>query len=284
MSEFPGWEPPLQNWSKLPHKLIEMAPDMKESELRVTLYLLRHTWGWGNFTDFQSLTLDEFQNGRVIGGNRVDRGTGLSKQSVISALKTAVGERKTIEEVIDDSDKARTKKKYRLRSLKIGQQPNVSLRSKISTPGVKNLDTEHNKETSKDTSPPKAEQKRKETVRDRFSRQMEEQFSSCSGVPTPDVSTIKKRRAAGTRWYSPLWTLYKLHRPEEERTGDASLTYDTESLERTLALIDAAVSHCKAEKLTLSAPQSIEQVAISIFSQGNYAATTESDDFWKQHI
>lgn len=280
MSEFAGWEPPLQNWSKLPHKLIEMAPDMKESELRVTLYLLRHTWGWGNFTEFQTLTLDEFCNGRIISGQRVDRGTGLSKQSVINALKTAVNERKTIEEVVNSRDKARTKKGYRLRSLKIGQQ-----QSKIQAAEVKNLDTEHNKDTSKDTSSsPKAKPKRKETTRDYFTTQMEDQFSRCSGVPKPDVTTIKARKAAGARWYAPLWSMYKLHRPEEERTGETSLTYDMDTLERTLALINVAVSHCQAENLTLSAPQSIEQVAISIFSQGNYALASESDDFWEKHI
>jgi DNA-binding PadR family transcriptional regulator len=47
-------------------------------------------------------------------GERIDNGTGLSKPSVIAGLKSAV-EHGLLEEEIDDSDKARIKKCYKLK-------------------------------------------------------------------------------------------------------------------------------------------------------------------------
>lgn len=275
---FPGWEPPLENWSKLPHQFIDLMPQMKLSEMRCTLYLLRHTWGWGNYTGFQGMTIDEFMNGRLLGRERIDHGTGLSKSSVIAGLREAV-DRRTVEVDVDESDKARIKKRYRLRGIMGKPEP----RSKIPTAEVQNLDTEHNKDTSKESSsPPPA--KRKQSERERFSLAMEQRFIDSSGIPSPDLSTDKAKKRANVLWYTPLWTIYKLYRPEEERTGKARLRYDLTSLSNTIQLIDAAVQHCKEEKLTLSAPRSIEQVAISIFAEGNIQSVEASIDFWKQYV
>jgi hypothetical protein len=223
------------------------------------------------------MTVDEFMNGRLLGRERIDNGTGLSKTSVISGLRAAVS-RKTIEIDVDDSDKARIRKRYRLKG--IIDRPE---RSKIQTPGVQKIDPEHNKDTSKESSSP-SPSKRKQTERDRFSTAMEQRFSKVSGVPRPDLSTVKAKKRANVLWFTPLWALYKLHRPEEERTGEAKLQYDPQDLDTTLQLIDAAVQHVKEAKLTLSSPRSIEQVAISIFAEGNYRSTEASIDFWKQFV
>src|SRR5258708_8778883 len=61
------------------------------------------------------MTTDEFMNGRKKkDGPRIDSGTGLSKPSVIAGLKSAV-EHGLLTEEIDDSDKARIKKFYKLK-------------------------------------------------------------------------------------------------------------------------------------------------------------------------
>lgn len=277
MSEFPGWEPPLENWSKLPHQFVNLMPDMSLAEMKVTLYLLRHTWGWGNYTGFQGMTVDEFMNGRLMGRERIDRGTGLSKSSVINGLRSAV-DRKTVEAEIDDSDKARIKKQYRLRSI-IG--PTTG--SKKKTAEVQNLDPDLNKETSKESSSPPAAE-RPSTERERFSLAMEERFANSSGIPRPDLSTAKAKRKAGVLWYSPLWAVYKLFRPEGERAGGEKLAYDPRSLSQALDLIDKAVKHCREEKLTISSPRSIENVAISLFASGTHDTGEASIEFWKQYV
>ena len=72
-----GFAEPEQNWSKLPHQLIEALPLIETiGEMKVILYVLRHTWGYHD--DEKKITLDEFCNGRKRrDGSRLDGGTGL---------------------------------------------------------------------------------------------------------------------------------------------------------------------------------------------------------------
>jgi hypothetical protein len=63
----------------------------------------------------KKITTDEFMYGRKKkSAERIDIGTGLSKPSVIAGLKSAVAHG-FLEEEIDDSDKARIKKYYKLK-------------------------------------------------------------------------------------------------------------------------------------------------------------------------
>ena len=132
MSAFNGFAPPTSNFSKLPHALIDALPIFSsESELKLVLYIIRHTWGFNEYEQPRRLTIDELMNGRKrTDGARMDAGTGLSKPSVISGLRMAETHG-FIEVHIDDSDKARMKKSYRIRD----EQESVSF-----TPGVNKFD------------------------------------------------------------------------------------------------------------------------------------------------
>lgn len=279
---FPGWEKPQENWSKLPHSFIDLMRDMKLAELKVTLYLLRHTWGFGNFDDFQIITLDEFMSGRKLrDGSRLDSGTGLSKPSVISGLKDAeiIG---TIETAINSSDHARVRKGYRLRG------KNNLPRSKFLTPEVKNLYIDPNKETLKDKDHSSLQEKKekKQSERNRFNFEMEKQFSVSTSIPVPRRQTIRDRKAAGQLWNNPLWSIYDLFRPTVERAGEEKRGYDESSLRLTMSLINEAVEHMRSSGLTISTPASIVNVATSIYAE-KYAGITEpeqSADFWKEYI
>lgn len=128
MSNFSGFSKPSQNYSKLPHALIECLPIIETvAELKVVIYLLRHTWGYSEYDKPKKITTDEFMNGRKKkDGSRMDKGTGLSNNSVITGLEKAVEHGFIVVEV-DDSDKARIEKHYRLnmsdmQSLHIGDQ------------------------------------------------------------------------------------------------------------------------------------------------------------------
>jgi hypothetical protein len=128
MTTFNGFEEPKENWSKLPHAFIGALPLVEtEGELKVILYILRHTWG---FQDTEKkITLDEFKNGRKRRDRtRLDAGTGLSKPTIIDGLERAE-QHGFINVEVNDSDKARVKKLYSLRM------------SKDFTPDVKELDT-----------------------------------------------------------------------------------------------------------------------------------------------
>ena len=85
------------------------------AELKVVEYILRHTWGFQEFGIKKCITTDEFMYGRKHqDGTRMDKGTGLSKPSVISGLQLAL-KHGFIEEEVDASDRARVKKYYNLR-------------------------------------------------------------------------------------------------------------------------------------------------------------------------
>jgi len=113
---FQGFGVPQENWSKLPHALIDALPLFKsKSELMVVLYILRHTWGYQEFGVPKRITRDEFMNGRKRrDGTRMDNGTGLSRASVTQGLKQAV-EHGFLEVEMDDHDLGRVKKFYCLR-------------------------------------------------------------------------------------------------------------------------------------------------------------------------
>lgn len=118
MTNFKGFDPPAENWSKLPHQLINEMHRMTESELKVVLYTLRHTWGFGEFEAWEakSISTDEYINGRrKQDGSRIDNGTGLSKPSVYSGLAKAM-EHGYMVRYVDNTDLGRVTHYYRLRS------------------------------------------------------------------------------------------------------------------------------------------------------------------------
>lgn len=115
---FPGFTLPHQNWSKLPHQLIDALPQIETvAELKVILYVLRHTWGFAEYGRRKRITTDEFIHGRILrDGQRIDGGTGLSAPSVRTGLDLAERHGFLLVD-IDDSDKARIRKYYTLNLL-----------------------------------------------------------------------------------------------------------------------------------------------------------------------
>lgn len=83
--------------------------------MKVVEYVLRHTWGYSEYDIVKKITTDEFMHGRKgKDGNRIDSGTGLSNKSVVEGLSKAV-EHGLLEVEIDDRDRARIKKYYKLK-------------------------------------------------------------------------------------------------------------------------------------------------------------------------
>jgi hypothetical protein len=111
--KFMGFPRPSQNFSKLPHAFIDYLPMIDSmAELKVVIYLLRHTWGFSEYGKPKKITTDEFMNGRKKrDGKRMDGGTGLSNNSVITGLEKAIEHGFILVEV-DETDKARIEKCY----------------------------------------------------------------------------------------------------------------------------------------------------------------------------
>jgi hypothetical protein len=113
---FEGFEAPRSNFFRLPNNWTDLTASMSSiAELKVVEYVLRHTWGFQEFGIKKRITTDEFMNGRRhVDGTRIDKGTGLSKQSVITGIQLAL-EHGFLEEEVDNTDRARIKKFYSVR-------------------------------------------------------------------------------------------------------------------------------------------------------------------------
>src|SRR5256884_2679049 len=113
---FEGFSKPEANFFRLPNEWTDITAHVTSlAEMKLVEYVLKHTWGYSEFDVVKKITTDEFMYGRKKkSGERIDTGTGLSKPSVIAGLKSAV-QHGLLEEEIDDSDKARIKKYYKLK-------------------------------------------------------------------------------------------------------------------------------------------------------------------------
>src|SRR6266404_2542328 len=113
---YAGFSKPEANFFRLPNEWTDITAKITSlAEMKLVEYVLKHTWGYSEFDMVKKITTDEFMNGRKKkDGNRIDTGTGLSKPSVIAGLKSAV-EHGLLTEEIDESDKARIKKFYKLK-------------------------------------------------------------------------------------------------------------------------------------------------------------------------
>jgi len=114
--DFTGFKRPEQSWFRLPNNWTDITADITSlAELKVVEYVIKHTWGYQEYDITKHITLDEFMSGRrKRDGSRLDRGTGLTKASVIAGIKNAI-EHGFLRVEVNDSDRARIKKFYRLR-------------------------------------------------------------------------------------------------------------------------------------------------------------------------
>lgn len=111
---FQGFRRPKAKFVRLPNDFIEQELCHIESlaELKIILYVMRHTWGFGEYYIWKKFTIDEFMHGRKRrDGERFDQGTGLSDYGVKDGIKRAKEDGYLLEKTVD-KDKARIKKFY----------------------------------------------------------------------------------------------------------------------------------------------------------------------------
>lgn len=214
---FKGFPKPESNYSKLPHDIIEQLPQIETlGEMKVILYILRHTWGFQEFgeDDYKRITLDEFMNGRKRkDGTRLDEGTGLARATVVEGLKRAEKHGFIVSDV-DRRDAARVKISYRLRmacdSSGLVSEP---LETKVE-PLESGIEPRTEKDTSgkdtpmKDTSLPSANEEQLPQEPDPPKDPAKEEIPGCveqwDGPPPPAAEVYRSRTR---RW--PRKTQYR---------------------------------------------------------------------------
>src|SRR6266852_2003726 len=114
--KFQGFSKPETKFFRLPNEWTDITANITSlAEMKLVEYVLKHTWGYSEFDMVKKITTDEFMYGRKKkDGTRIDTGTGLSKPSVIAGRKGAVKHGLLTEE-IDERDRARIKKYYKLK-------------------------------------------------------------------------------------------------------------------------------------------------------------------------
>ena len=97
---FPGFA--QVRYTQVPDLFFDrIAPLLSEAELRVILYIFRHTFGWKK--DFDRISLAQMVDGiRRQDGSVVDLGTGMAKTSVVRGVKGLI-EKRLIEAVRQSS-------------------------------------------------------------------------------------------------------------------------------------------------------------------------------------
>lgn len=145
---FTGFDEPLENWSKLPHAFIGALPLITSlAELKVVLYVLRHTWGYREYETAKHITTDEFANGRKKkDGTRIDKGIGMSEPSIRSGVRSAL-EHGFIKVTVDSTDLARIEKAYQLNIHESERVKDLPPEGKEFTSGGKNVLPRSEKDT-----------------------------------------------------------------------------------------------------------------------------------------
>lgn len=116
-SVFAGFPTPSEAFTRVPNCFIEeeIANINNLAELKIVLYVMRHTWGFQEYDKFKKITLDEFEHGRKRSdGSRMDSGTGLGRTSIKDGLKRAEEHGYLVSQK-DEHDKGRVKKFYWLK-------------------------------------------------------------------------------------------------------------------------------------------------------------------------
>lgn len=119
MSDDQIWEGfviPETDYFKVPNDFIEaMSRISSLAELKIILYVMRHTWGFQEYDTHKKITIDEFMSGRKLRTReRMDSGTGLSDTGVKEGTAKAIKDG-FLECDVDDSDRGRVKKLYRIK-------------------------------------------------------------------------------------------------------------------------------------------------------------------------
>lgn len=111
-----GFTMPDSEYFKVSNNIVDMLSLIDSvAELKVILYVMRHTWGFQEYDEYKKITTDEFAHGRMLSTReRMDNGTGLSDAGVKVGVAKAI-EHGFLEVEIDDSDLGRIKKSYRLK-------------------------------------------------------------------------------------------------------------------------------------------------------------------------
>ncbi len=123
------------NYTPVPDELFdEQLPDLSGSELKVLLYIIRRTFGFKKDSD--NISLNQLLNGITTKeGIVLDRGTGLTKKTLLEAIKSLVEKNLILTERRRSKEKGDEPSTYRLNIISEPKENNHTPRGVKNTPG-----------------------------------------------------------------------------------------------------------------------------------------------------
>jgi hypothetical protein len=133
LKRFKGYSKP--NYTPVPDELFdEQLPDLSGAELKVLLYIIRRTFGFKKERD--NISLHQLLHGITTKADIVlDRGTGLSKKTLLETIKHLIAKNLIISERRRSKEKGDEPTTYRLNMLGEATENNTTPRGVKSTPG-----------------------------------------------------------------------------------------------------------------------------------------------------
>jgi len=130
---FKGYSSP--NYTPVPDELFdEQLPSLSGAELKVILYIIRRTFGFKKNSD--NISLNQLLNGITTReGEILDRGTGLSKKTLLETIKNLVGKSLIITERKRSEERGDEPTTYRSNIIKNNIENKDSPRGVKSIPG-----------------------------------------------------------------------------------------------------------------------------------------------------
>lgn len=146
---FAGFRRPETEFYSTPNEWTDITADIDNlAELKIIEYIMRHTWGFKeqrngkwvvDYDKPRKISTDEFMHGRKRqDGSRMDKGTKLSKQSVLTGIEKAL-EHGYIE-YGEKTAKANTRRSYRLKLVQEVDQSETKVVKDLDQSLVKELD------------------------------------------------------------------------------------------------------------------------------------------------
>lgn len=122
-SRFRGYSSP--NYTQVHDQLFdEHLPDLSGAELKVLLYIIRRTFGFKKESD--NISLNELLHGITTrAAAQLDRGTGLSRSTLIEALKGLVEKGHIIAMQRSSRDRGNEATNYRLNVVTVSPRPKI---------------------------------------------------------------------------------------------------------------------------------------------------------------
>jgi hypothetical protein len=177
------------------------------SEMKVTLYLIRNTWGYQEYEQGKLITTEEFVNGRKRKDDtRLDSGCGLKTTAVKEGLARGI-EHGHIVCNVDDSDKGRIRKYYRLKMDETSKPVIAELDSRNATMPSRKATMDSRNATIRE--PQRDHRSEKETLETHLKKQTKEEESA-------SLSPLH-----------PMWSLWmaSIRRPAKKAPIERDLNY-----------------------------------------------------------